>query len=72
MRRKRMPSTIDPGIEGKASFLVYDDFEGKETPMLLERIKVNLPRLRVDFFDYGDAHEPQPLDGDAASYFTSA
>ena len=55
---------------GKASFLVYDDFERKETPILLERIKVDLPRLRVDFFDYGDAHEPQRLEGDPASYFT--
>ena len=55
---------------GKASFLVYDDFERKETPILLERIKVDLPRLRVDFFDYGDAHEPQRLEGGPASYFT--
>ena len=57
---------------GKATFLVYDDFLEKEIPMLVERIKVDLPRLRVDFFDYGDAHEPQPLDGDAFSYFSRA
>ena len=37
---------------GKATFLVYDDFEGAATPRLVERIKVDLPtRLRVGFFD---------------------
>ena len=55
---------------GKVTFLVYDDFEGKKTPMLLERIKVDLPRLRVDFFDYGDAYEAQPLHGQTATYFS--
>ena len=54
---------------GKVTFLIYDDFDIRGTPFLVERIKVDLPRLRVDFFDYGDAHQPQPLDGDAASYF---
>ena len=44
---------------GKASFLVYNAFEGKETPTLPERIKVDLPRLRVEFFDYRDMREPQ-------------
>ena len=46
---------------GKATFLVYDDFEGAATPRLIERIKVDLPRLRVDFFDYVGEYEPQPL-----------
>ena len=46
---------------GKATFLVYDDFEAAATPRLIERIKVDLPRLRVDFFDYVGEYEPQPL-----------
>jgi len=46
---------------GKVTFLVYDDFEGAATPRLIERIKVDLPRLRVDFFDYVGEYEPQPL-----------
>ena len=54
---------------GKVTFLVYDDFEGPRPPRLLERIKVDLPRLRVDFFDYGGEHEPQALEGDRAVYF---
>ena len=36
----------------KVTFLIYDDFEGAKVPMLVERIKVDLKRLRVDFFDY--------------------
>ena len=54
---------------GKVTFLIYDDFDGPRTPMLIERIKVDLPRLRVDFFDYGPGGEPHALDGDPASYF---
>ena len=54
---------------GKVTFLVYDDFEGDAVPKLVERIKVDLPRLRVDFFDYVGEFEPQPLDGDRAEYF---
>ena len=46
---------------GKVTFLVYDDFEAAATPRLIERIKVDLPRLRVDFFDYVGEYEPQPL-----------
>ena len=54
---------------GKVTFLVYDDFEGPRTPRLVERIKVDLPRLRVDFFDYGGDYEPQALEGDREGYF---
>ena len=46
---------------GKVTFLVYDDFEADATPRLIERIKVDLPRLRVDFFDYVGEYEPEPL-----------
>lgn len=54
---------------GKVTFLVYDNFESQRTPLLVERIKVDLPRLRVDFFDYRGVREPQPLEGETASYF---
>ena len=54
---------------GKATFLVYDDFEGAATPRLVERIKVDLPRLRVGFFDYVGEYEPQALDGDRGRFY---
>ncbi len=54
---------------GKVSFMTYDDFDGREHPLLLERVKVNLPRLKVEFFDYGYGYEPQPLEGERAEYF---
>ena len=54
---------------GKVTFLVYDDFEGAATPRLIERIKVDLPRLRVDFFDYVGEYEPQPLEIDRAGFY---
>ena len=54
---------------GKVTFLVYDDFEGPQTPRLVERIKVDLPRLRVDFFDYVGEYEPQPLKEDRVGFY---
>ncbi|MCY3837383.1 MAG: DNA phosphorothioation-associated putative methyltransferase [Gammaproteobacteria bacterium] len=54
---------------GKVTFLVYDGFEGAATPRLIERIKVDLPRLRVDFFDYVGEYEPQPLREDRAGFY---
>ena len=54
---------------GKVTFLVYDDFEGASTPRLIERIKVDLPRLRVDFFDYVGEYEPQPLSDDPKDFY---
>ena len=54
---------------GKVTFLVYDDFEGAKVPRLVERIKVDLERLRVDFFDYIGAFEPQPLEASSGEYF---
>ena len=46
----------------KVTFLVYDDFERATDPRLVERIKVDLSRLRVDFFDYSRNAEPQLLE----------
>ena len=55
---------------GKVTFLVYDDFDGAEVPMLVERIKVDLERLRVDFFDYVGPFEPQPMEDSPDEYFS--
>ena len=54
---------------GKVTFLVYDDFERSDLPRLVERIKVDLPRLRVDFYDYVDDFDPQPLDGQPEEFY---
>ena len=54
---------------GKVTFLVYDDFERGRAPLLIERIKVDLPRLRVDFFDYVGEYEPQPLTDDPKGFY---
>lgn len=53
----------------KVTFLIYDDFEQGTPPKLLERIKVDLARLRVDFFDYVGRFEPQPLAGRKSDYY---
>jgi hypothetical protein len=39
-------------VSGKATFLVYDDFEGKALPELRYRIKVNLRTRWVQVFDH--------------------
>ena len=54
---------------GKVTFLVYDDFDGAETPHLVERIKVDLPRLRIDFFDYVGEYTPESLEDDRESFY---
>ena len=45
---------------GKVSLMRYDDWE-KDEPLLLERIKIKLRELDIDFFDYGGKFEPAPL-----------
>lgn len=45
---------------GKVSLMRYDDW-GQETPMLVERIKIKMRELDIDFFDYSGEFEPQPL-----------
>lgn len=54
---------------GKVTFLIYDDFERSSSPRLVERIKVDLPRLRVDFYDYVGEYDPQPLDGETEEFY---
>jgi DNA phosphorothioation-associated putative methyltransferase len=47
---------------GKVSILLYDDFEGKPLPRLIERVKINLRRQQIDFFEYGTgSHDEQLL-----------
>ena len=47
---------------GKLTLLHYDDFCGQPIPLLVERVKIDLPRLRIDFFEYdGQPYAPQPL-----------
>jgi len=45
---------------GKVSLMRYDDWD-KEEPLLLERIKIKLRELDIDFFDYSGKFEPTPL-----------
>lgn len=46
---------------GKISLLKYDDFINKPLPELLQRIKIKLREQHIEFFDYGEEYEPQPL-----------
>lgn len=46
---------------GKLSLLIYDDFEKKPIPRLVERIKIKLRTQDIDFFDYVEPYEPPPL-----------
>jgi DNA phosphorothioation-associated putative methyltransferase len=46
---------------GKVTLLLYDDFEGKPIPLLLERVKVDLREQDIHFFEYGSAASPQAL-----------
>jgi len=45
---------------GKVSLMRYDDWS-KNKPLLLERIKIKLRELDIDFFDYTGKFEPSPL-----------
>lgn len=46
---------------GKVSVMTYDDFDGKAVPELIERVKINLRRQDIQFFEYGADPPPQPL-----------
>lgn len=46
---------------GKVSVMSYDDYAGRVIPDLIERVKVDLRRQRIAFFQYGEEFEPQPL-----------
>ncbi len=46
---------------GKLTLMMYDDFLGKAVPMLFERIKIDLRRQDISFFEYGEDTPPQPI-----------
>ncbi len=46
---------------GKLSVMSYDDYEGREIPDLIERVKIDLRKQHVSYYQYGDLHAPQPL-----------
>ncbi len=48
---------------GKVSLMRYDDYEGSAIPMLVDRVKVDLRRQQVSYYEYGYEGEfaPQPL-----------
>ena len=46
---------------GKFSLMRYDDWN-KDTPLLVERIKIKMRDQDVDFFDYGGKFTPPPLE----------
>jgi hypothetical protein len=46
---------------GKLTLMKFDDFTGKPLPRMLQRIKLNLRRLDLDLFDYGELYTPPYL-----------
>jgi len=45
----------------KVSLLLYDNFERKSFPVLRERIKINLAKQSVEYFDYSLSSDPLVL-----------
>ena len=45
---------------GKVSLMRYDNWS-KDEPLLLERVKIKLRELDIDFFDYSGEFEPTAL-----------
>lgn len=48
-------------FSGKVSYISYPDFETSAHPPLRQRIKVSLPTLTIDFFDYSTWQDPPLL-----------
>ena len=46
---------------GKISLMRYDDFAGKAIPQLLERVKIDFRKQKLELFEYGDEYQPQNL-----------
>lgn len=46
---------------GKLSLMSYDDFFGKSLPRMLQRVKLDFRKQRVQVFDYGELYEPPYL-----------
>ncbi|NKN33467.1 DNA phosphorothioation-associated putative methyltransferase [Marichromatium bheemlicum] len=43
---------------GKVSLMRYDDFQGQPLPRLIERVKIKLRDLDIEYFAYGEDYEP--------------
>ncbi len=43
---------------GKVTFLIHDDYQGLEDPNLIERVKVDLRKRMVHYFQYGTQEFP--------------
>jgi DNA phosphorothioation-associated putative methyltransferase len=48
-------------FSGKVTYIAYPDFEKKPHPALQLRVKVSLPTLAIDLFDYSDWDDPPLL-----------
>jgi len=48
-------------FSGKVSYIAYPDFEKKPHPALRLRVKITLPTLAIDYFDYSDWEDPPLL-----------
>jgi DNA phosphorothioation-associated putative methyltransferase len=46
---------------GKVTLTMYDDFQGQPIPNLIERVKIDLRRQDIQFFQYGADVPAQPL-----------
>jgi DNA phosphorothioation-associated putative methyltransferase len=46
---------------GKVTFMVYDDFNDKSIPRIIERVKVKLAEQDIDYFDYMNEAKRPPL-----------
>jgi len=47
-------------LSGKLTLLQYLDFETQAIPLLIKRIKINIPKLDYDFFEYEESTFPPP------------
>ena len=52
----------------KITFLSYDDFHNGRPPVLVERVKVDLARQRVELFDYRGQQSLVKLEGDPEGF----
>ncbi len=48
-------------LSGKVSYITYPNFEADAHPAMRERVKVTLPSLSIDFFDYRKWDDPPIL-----------
>lgn len=48
-------------LSGKVTYIAYPDFETVAHPPLRQRVKVTLPTLSIDMFDYSDWQDPPLL-----------